>query len=80
MKKSFLELFARLQTRDISDMSPNRFTWRWQFFLLAEKKKTQDIFCSRMWAWIFRVKRCTVGMCNALAQIGLETNYQETFD
>ena len=24
--------------------------------------------------WIFRVKRCTVGMHNAMAQIGLETN------
>ena len=34
-EKSFLELFARLQTRDISDMSSNLFTWRWQFFLLA---------------------------------------------
>ena len=38
-EKSFLELFARLQTRDISDMLPNPFTWRWQFFLLAEKNK-----------------------------------------
>ena len=28
IKKSFLELFARLQTKDISDMSPNPFTWR----------------------------------------------------
>ena len=37
--KEFLELFARLQTRDISDMPPNPFTWRWQFFLLAEKNK-----------------------------------------
>ena len=27
-----------------------------------------------MWAWIFRVKRCTVGMHKAMAQIGLETN------
>ena len=26
------------------------------------KKKAEDIFCPRMWAWIFRVKRCTVGM------------------
>ena len=38
------------------------------------EKKTQDIFCSRMWAWIFRVKRCTVGMRNGMVQIGLETN------
>ena len=37
-------------------------------------KKKQDVFCSRMWAWIFHVKRCTVGMHNAMAQIGLETN------
>ena len=29
---------------------------------------------SRMLAWIFRVKRCTVGMRNGMAQIGLETN------
>ena len=40
-EKSFLELFARLQTRDISDMSSNTFTWRWQFFLLAGKKSTR---------------------------------------
>ena len=37
--EEFLQLFARLQTRDISDMPPNPFTWRWQFFLLAEKNK-----------------------------------------
>ena len=43
-------------------------------FLTGWKKKAQDIFCSHMWARIFRVKRCTVGMCNALAQTGLETN------
>ena len=39
-----------------------------------KNKKKQDVFCSRMWAWIFHVKRCTVGMHNAMAQIGLETN------
>ena len=39
-----------------------------------KKKKEQDIFCSLMWAWNFRVKRCTIGMHNAMAQIGLETN------
>ena len=39
-----------------------------------KKKKEQDIFCSRMWAWTFRVKRSTVGMHNAMAQISLETN------
>ena len=38
------------------------------------EKKTQDIFCSHTWAWVFRVKRCTVGMRNVTAQIGLETN------
>ena len=27
-----------------------------------------------MLAWIFGVKRCTVGMRNGMAQIGLETN------
>ena len=71
--KRVFELFARLQTRDINGMSPNPFTWRWQFFLLAEKK-TKRYFCPRMWAWIFRVKRCTVGMRNGMAQIGLEIN------
>ena len=44
------------------------------FSYWLKKKKEQDIFCSHMWAWIFRVKRCTVGMHNAMAQIGLETN------
>ena len=58
MRKSFLELFARLQSRDINDMSLNPFTWRWQFYWL--KKKAQDMFCSRMRAWIFCVKRCTI--------------------
>ena len=28
IKKSFLELFARLQTKDINGMSPNPFSWR----------------------------------------------------
>ena len=42
--------------------------------LKKKKEEEQDIFCSRMWAWIFRVKRCTVGMHNAMAQIGLKTN------
>ena len=37
------------------------------------EKKAEDIFCPRMWAWIFRVKRCTVGMRNGMAQIGLKT-------
>ena len=80
MKKSFLELFTRLQTRDISDMSPNPFMWRWQFLLLAEKKNTRYLLSAYVGGFFFRVKRCTVGMCNALAQIGLETNNQETFD
>ena len=38
------------------------------------KKKAEDIFCPRMQARIFRVKRCTIGMRNGMAQIGLETN------
>ena len=33
-----------------------------------------------MWAWFFRVKRCTVGMRNGMAQIGLETNSSGKFD
>ena len=40
----------------------------------TKQKKKQDIFCSRIWAWIFHVKRCTIGMHDAIAQIGLETN------
>ena len=44
------------------------------------EKKAQDIFCSHMWAWVFRVKRCTVGMRNVMAQIGLETNSSRKFD
>ena len=44
-KNSFLELFARLQTRDVNDMSPNPFSWWWQFFLLAEKKKQKKTRC-----------------------------------
>ena len=38
------------------------------------KKKAQDISCSRMRAWIFCVKRCTVWIFNVVAQIGLEIN------
>ena len=45
-------------------------------FLTGWKKKAEDIFCPRMWAWIFRVKRCTVGMRNGMAQIGLKTKSQ----
>ena len=44
------------------------------FLTGLKKKKAYDIFCARMWAWIFCVKRCTVGMRNGMAQIGLETN------
>ena len=44
------------------------------------EKKAQDIFCSHMWAWVFRVKRCTVGMRNLMAKIGLETNSSGKFD
>ena len=39
-----------------------------------QKKKGQDIFRSRIWACIFRIKWCTVGTHNAMARIGLETN------
>ena len=70
MEKIFLELFARSQSRDINGMSPNPFRWWWQFFLVARKKKEHDIFCSRMWMCIFRAQWCTVGMHNAMAQIG----------
>ena len=38
------------------------------------KKKGQEISCSRMRAWSFCVKRCTVWMHNVMAQIGLERN------
>ena len=31
------------------------------------EKKAQDIFCSCMLAWVFRVKRCTVEMRNGMA-------------
>ena len=39
-----------------------------------KKKKEQEIFHSRRWACIFRVKWCTVGMHNAMTRSGLETN------
>ena len=48
-------------------------------FLTGWKKRKQDIFCSRMWMCIFRAKWCTVGMHNAVAPIGLETNSPKTF-
>ena len=44
------------------------------FSYWLKKKKAQDISCSRMRAWIFCVKRCTVWMHNVMAQIGLERN------
>ena len=59
--KYFFKLLARLETRDINGRSPNPFTWRWQLFFLAKKKKEQEIFRSRIWACIFHVKWCTVG-------------------
>ena len=77
MKKSFLEFFARLQTRDISVCHQIRLRGDDSFsywLKKKKKKKAQDILCSRMWAWIFREKRCTVGMRSALAQTGLTTN------
>ena len=43
-------------------------------FVTSWKKKEQEILCSRMWAWIFCVKLCTVGLLNAMARICLETN------
>ena len=67
MKNTFLELFARLHTRDINGMSPNPF-----FLLVEKKKKISSVRVCRQ--GIFRVKRCTVGMRNGMAQIGLETN------
>ena len=39
-----------------------------------QKKKEQEIFRSRSWACIFRVKWYTVGMHNAMTRTGLETN------
>ena len=36
--------------------------------------RLQIYFCSRMWTCIFCVTWCTVGMHNAMARIGLETN------
>ena len=65
-KESFLR-FRSIATRDIDHMWPNPFIWRW-LGLKKKKEEEQDIFCSRMWAWIFRVKRCTVGMRYPLAQ------------
>ena len=59
-KKNVFKLLARY-ARDINGRSPNPFTWRWQFFFLAKKKKEQEIFRSRIWACIFHVKWCTVG-------------------
>ena len=63
----------RSASSTINGRSPNLFTWRWQFFFLAEKKG-KEIYRLRIWAYIFRVKWCTVGMHNAMARIGLETN------
>ena len=40
----------------------------------GRKKKNQKIFRSRRWACIFRLKWCTVGIHNAMARTGLETN------
>ena len=70
MKKSFLELFTRLQTRDISDMSPNPFMWRWQFLLLAEKKNTRYLLSAYVGVF-FRVH---------WHKLALKQIHQETFD
>ena len=44
------------------------------FLTGGKKKQKKDIFCSCMWTWNFRVKRYIIGIHNAMAQIGLETN------
>ena len=72
-KYIFFKLSARLKSKDINGMSPNLLTWRWQFFFLAEIKE-QEIFCSHMWTFIYRIKWCTVRMHNALTRTGLEKN------
>ena len=80
MEKSFLELFARSQSRGINGRSPNPFTWRWQFVLLAETKKTNkqtknkkssSRVCGRVY---FCVQWCKVGLHNAMARIDLAIN------
>ena len=43
MQNIFLQLFARLQSRDINGMSPNPFTWRWQVFFLSKEKRTRNL-------------------------------------
>ena len=73
MGKIPLKLFGRLRTRDISGMSPYPLSYPWQLFFLTGKNE-QEIIRSRMWACIFRVKWCTVGMYNAMAQTFFETN------
>ena len=75
--KIFLELFPRSQSRHINGRSPNPFTRRWQFFLMAEKKtkrkkkKSSGRVCGRVY---FCVKWCKVGLHNSVVRIGLETN------
>ena len=44
-----------------------------------QKKKEQEIFCSRMWACIFRVKWYTLGMHNAWHEVALKQIPHETF-
>ena len=75
-ENTFFKLLARLQTRDINGRSPNRLTWRWQFFFLVEKKK-QEIFRSRhvyMGVYI-SCKLMHNRMHNAMARSGLETKF-----
>ena len=43
MQNISLQLFTRLQSRDMNGMSPNPLTWRWQVFFLAKKKKTRNL-------------------------------------
>ena len=73
-KRHFSRLSARLQTRVLSGMSLIPFYVAIAIFVPGRKKKKQEIFCSRMWACIFRVKWCTLRMHNAMARIGLKTN------
>ena len=73
MENIFFKLLARLQTRD--RMVGHQVRLRGDHnFSSRQKKKEQEIFHSRMWACIFRVKWYTLGMHNALTRSGLETN------
>ena len=52
-----------------------RFRGDDSFYYWLEKKKKRTRYLLFAYVGVdFRVKRCTVGMHNAMAQIGLETN------